>query len=398
MLGEDMAEGDWVPAKEISKSALGTYHYDKIVTAITNDGFDPGYMFSPPSQSCRSISNLLTDDKNLRICRDQAATQIYEWVPQKCDLLPWDAKTFGESVRNKRVLFAGDSILKNLFQSLACQLESAGLVTVDTVEFGLIEPSESVAEKVRDVRKVLAEEGAWRDVHLKVYNATLRYLRSEWLVEVSKQENSTLFYPSLQLSDAIQTALPDVDLLILETGAWWNNGKATLENGRFFGYSDENFPYGQGFSQFGMAMWNVCDEITTSYPDLPIVWATSPMYHYNCHKYSRPGRDLDEVLTKGVGTIGFDYGRINAINNAIRTMLWHHKHSRRLHLLPMMEMAMQRGDSHPGTSDKTDFESGQSFRDCLHYCMPGVPDFWNQALLTLLNKMDSPSHPKNWAQ
>ena len=384
MLGEDMAEGDWQAIQDLGLSALGNYTYDKTVPAISSDGFDPGYMFSPTSRSCRSISDMLTDEKALRskfsvdtislsvvnnacmpsiailrcdvisfsVCRDQAKYQTYEWVPNKCDFRPWSAIHFAESVRNKHVVFAGDSILKNLFQSLVCQLESAGLLTLGSAEFGLSEPSNKNIERLREVRKVLAQEGAWRLVHLVDYNATLRFLRSEWLVEVTKDDASNLFIPSFELSDAIKAALPEADLLILETGAWWNNGKTMLKNSRFFGYSDENFPYGQGYSHFVQAMWDVCDDVTSKYPELPIIWATSPMYHNNCHLYSGPGRDLDDVLAKGVGTVGFDYGRINAINRAVRALVWNHKNSRKLHLLPLME----RGDSHPGTGAPTDFE------------------------------------------
>lgn len=46
----------------------------------------------------------------------------WKWQPEKCDLPRIDAQSFLNAMRNRAMAFAGDSIARNQFQSLLCQL------------------------------------------------------------------------------------------------------------------------------------------------------------------------------------------------------------------------------------------------------------------------------------
>ena len=58
-------------------------------------------------------------------------------------------------------------------------------------------------------------------------------------------------------------------------------------------------------------------------------------------------------------------------------------------ILDAYSIARQRADAHPGPDPKTNRHGSlhpRAFDDCLHYCLPGVPDLYNGRLLTLLEK------------
>ena len=54
----------------------------------------------------------------------QAAWHEYdqEYRPHACALRPWDAAAFGACMRGRRIVLIGDSLMRQMFQSLACLL------------------------------------------------------------------------------------------------------------------------------------------------------------------------------------------------------------------------------------------------------------------------------------
>ena len=48
-------------------------------------------------------------------------------------------------------------------------------------------------------------------------------------------------------------------------------------------------------------------------------------------------------------------------------------------MLQITSMSASRGDAHVGN-----WSDHKSFTDCSHWCLPGVPDFWNEILLHYL--------------
>ena len=56
-------------------------------------------------------------------------------------------------------------------------------------------------------------------------------------------------------------------------------------------------------------------------------------------------------------------------------------------VLDAYAIARQRADAHPGPDPKTNRGGSlhpRAYDDCLHYCLPGVPDLYNGRLLRLL--------------
>ena len=65
------------------------------------------------------------------------------------------------------------------------------------------------------------------------------------------------------------------------------------------------------------------------------------------------------------------------------------QHAPWVRVLDAYSIARQRADGHPGPDPKTNMRGNlhkRAFDDCLHYCLPGVPDLYNGRLLHLLQQ------------
>ena len=55
------------------------------------------------------------------------------------------------------------------------------------------------------------------------------------------------------------------------------------------------------------------------------------------------------------------------------------------HILDITHMSEYRADAHPSTA------GGKKHDDCMHWCLPGITDTWNDLFVERLNNMKSRS-------
>ena len=65
------------------------------------------------------------------------------------------------------------------------------------------------------------------------------------------------------------------------------------------------------------------------------------------------------------------------MQTAIRRAVLKHARGTRIHVMDTLQLAAHRSDAHPGSLRNERY-------DCLHWCLPGVPDVWNAVLFNYL--------------
>lgn len=237
--------------------------------------------------------------------------------------------------------------------------------------------------------------------HFPSHNFTVSLVWAPFLVkaEVSEDENGvSSSEPQLHL-DVLEpnwtSQWESFDYVVISTGQWFFKTAIYLENEIVIGcHSCKNknlteitFEY-----SFRKSLGEVFQFITST-PHKPVVfyrtWAPS---HFENGEWSsggtcnrtlpfKPGEAGDREQDNNMWTV-----EIEEFSKAVGNK--EHNHTDRLKLLDTFGLSLLRPDGHPGPYRTFHpYEKGRTARvqnDCLHWCLPGPVDAWNDIIMQML--------------
>lgn len=138
----------------------------------------------------------------------------WRWKPRNCEIPRFDVHNLLEILRNKRIVFVGDSMSRTQWESLICLLMTG------------VQDKGSVYEvNGNKITKVIRFLG----VRFSSFNFTVEFYRSVFLVQHNwsskygiKRVRSTL---KLDKLDDISNEWINADVVIFNSGQWWVPGK-----------------------------------------------------------------------------------------------------------------------------------------------------------------------------
>ncbi|KAG6760089.1 hypothetical protein POTOM_036590 [Populus tomentosa] len=338
----------------------------------------------------------------LRNGRQDSLYQNWRWQPRDCSLPKFEPKLLLEKLKGKRLMFVGDSIHFNQWQSLICLVQSAippgkksldyaGYITVFKIEVNyLLDLCRIQLSAVSDNLSSLEDHGKPSD-----YNATLEFYWAPFLVESNSDP------PTMRDGKSDAIIMPesiskhgrnwkDVDYLIFNTYNWWLKYptmkvlRGSFDEGtteydkieRHIAYErvlrtwakwvEENVDptrtsifYSSLFPQhFRSSDWNNPDGINCAKETMPILNRTTP---------------VDVSTDRQVFAIAANVTRSMKVP---------------VHFLNVTTLSEYRKDAHTSVYTARDGKllspeqrsNPGIYADCLHWCLPGVPDTWNELL------------------
>ncbi|KAG0613202.1 hypothetical protein M758_6G085000 [Ceratodon purpureus] len=306
----------------------------------------------------------------------------WRWKPTDCELPRFDGFAFLELMRGKTLAFIGDSVTRNQYEALMCTLWQF------------------------DKPKPRGNRNFQRWV-FRAYDFNVVRLWSSWLVHVSTDEidfapaNMTKLHLDA-LDEKIAEFLPTFDVVVVASGHWWPKTAAYIVDGKVVGgqswWNSSSPKQHDVLSGYGVAMKTALKAIlaTPNYKGLTILRTYSPEHYEggawntggSCTGKTKPLNDSELAKNSYMDTL-YSH-QIAAVKEAEKV----EGNAERLRVMDITRPFSYRADGHPGPYRNHDpnkvVERGPDGKpppqDCLHWCMPGPIDTWNEYLFAMLKR------------
>ncbi|KAH7365591.1 hypothetical protein KP509_18G036300 [Ceratopteris richardii] len=314
-------------------------------------------------ESCKYINPLRNCLLNGRPDRDYL---YWRWKPFDCELPRFNASFFLEMLQGKRLAFVGDSLARDHGESLVCALTQ-------------------VAE---------ADKHEWQlKWFFPSYNFTLAILWAPYLIQYSVDQNDIAAL-HLDIPDREWTyQLQEFDISVFSTGYWHFRKGIFYANNTLLGGSDHaevNVTKFDFLTEFRMAMETVLRYIATEYRGVAFL-RTVTTDHFEHGLWDAGGKcNRTHPYASHDANMPWIQGQMNRvqIEEFEKAMALVNQGSPNLFLLNTTQSSFLRPDGHPDIYRGEEVPDSAP-HDCLHWCMPGPVDMWNQLLLYALQRLNT---------
>ncbi|XP_027068763.1 protein trichome birefringence-like 35 isoform X3 [Coffea arabica] len=297
--------------------------------------------------------------------------QYWRWQPLNCNLKRWNVTEMWEKLRGKRLMFVGDSLTRGQWISMVCLLQS--IIPAD--------------------KKSMTPQAQLTTFTAQDYNATVEFLWAPLLVESNSDDPvdhrlpERILRPDSILRHASQWK--DADILVFNSYLWWRQGPVKLL------WSNEDSGVceeidGLGGMELAMEAW--ADWMASDFDALnkQAFFVTMSPTHFlkeewepgsegNCYNERQP-ISSERYLGNGI-----HLPTMQIAEKVLRRL------SSKVSVLNITRLSDYRKDGHPTIYRKfwemlspETLSKPASYSDCIHWCLPGVPDVWNELLFQYL--------------
>ncbi|XP_045833071.1 protein trichome birefringence-like 38 [Trifolium pratense] len=268
----------------------------------------------------------------------------YSWKPNSCSLPRFNGEDFLNKWKGKKIMFVGDSLSLNMWESLACMIHAS--VPNATTSFS----------KKDSISTVIFQD----------YGVTIQLYRTPYLVDIIDEDvGKVLKLDSIKAGNAWL----GMDVLIFNSWHWWvHNGPASQ---------------GWDYIRDGPNLVRNMDRLDAFYKGLT-TWANwvdanvdptkTKVFFQGISPTHYQGEDWNEPKKTCSGEVeplpGPTYPAAlppatDVVNKVLKNM------KKQVYLLDITLLSELRKDAHPSVYTK---DHGI---DCSHWCLPGLPDTWN---------------------
>ncbi|KAG6500144.1 protein trichome birefringence-like 28 [Zingiber officinale] len=324
-------------------------------------------------EQCQYLSQQMSCSRN---GRPESMYQKWRWQPAGCSLPKFDARTMLEWLKGKRMVFIGDSMNRNQWESFVCLMQT-------------VVPPEARDRRVDGSRIIFT---------IKEHGASIEFYWAPFLVESNSDDpNIHNIAERIINPDAIEKHAvhwKGADVLVFNTYIWWMNTFETrvLRPGAQNWMEHEMIVRYQAYDRVLRTLTNWLDLNVDPTKTSVFFMSMSPTHSKSSDWGNRAGikcagerlpiTDMTGVSVDTDMNI-FALAKKALASPALRVPVT---------FVDITAMSERRKDAH--TSVFTVRQGAlltleqqakpAEFADCIHWCLPGLPDTWNQLLFVHL--------------
>lgn len=299
------------------------------------------------SSTCPFIRHEFSCQRNGRPDLDYST---FRWQPLSCKLARFNGLQFLKKNKGKKIMFVGDSLSLNQWQSLACMLHSS----------------------VPNSTYTLTTQGSISTYTFKEYGLELKLDRNVYLVDIVREKIGRV----LKL-DSINDGKNwvEMDTLIFNTWHWWSRrGPAQPWDLIQIGTNVTKDMDRVAAFEIALGTWGKWVDTVLNTKKTRVFFQGISPSHYKGVLWGEPA--AKSCVGQKEPLLGTKYpGGLPAEVGVLKRALG--KISKPVTLLDITMLSLLRKDAHPSVYG---LGGRNSSGDCSHWCLSGVPDTWNEIL------------------
>ncbi|XP_010553106.1 PREDICTED: protein trichome birefringence-like 3 [Tarenaya hassleriana] len=335
---------------------------------VYNRSIEPLYT----DESCPYIDRQFSCVKNGRPETDYLR---WEWRPDDCTLPRFSPELALNKLRGKTLLFAGDSLQRSQWESFVCLVNSV----------------------IPEGQKSMKRGKRHSVFRAKEYNASIEFYWAPFIVE-SNTDQPVIADPKKRIVkvDSLEERSKrweGADILVFNTYVWWMSG---LKVKALWG----SFPNGEEGAEaldtpvayrLGLKTWANWVDSTVDPNKTRVFFTTMSPTHTRSADWGKPNgtkcyNETEPIRKRRFWGSGSNKAMMGVVSGVVKRMKSH------VTFLNITQLSEYRIDAHASVYTETGGkiltaeERADPMRhaDCIHWCLPGLPDTWNQILLAHL--------------
>ncbi|VFQ89473.1 unnamed protein product [Cuscuta campestris] len=300
----------------------------------------------------------------LKYGRPDKSFLYYAWKPAaaaaagSCSLPRFEGGDLLKRWRGKRIMYVGDSLSLNMWQSMACMLHSAAVAAAARASFSY------------------ARNAPIPYVTFKDYDLTIHFYHSNYLVDLVKEtKGMVLNLDSIQQGGDVWKSM---DVLIFNSWHWWTH-TGTSQPWNFVQDGTNSYQDMDRLEAFhkGLTTWGKWVDQNVDPQRTKVYFMGISPSHYMGKEWGSPSKTCRGEKLPVEGSMYPAAGEASGPEEVVKKVL--NGIRKPVYLLDITLLSELRKDAHP-----SNYSGNHPGLDCSHWCLPGVPDTWNHLLYASL--------------
>lgn len=343
--------------------------------------YDESYVLYLPGEC-----NFSSADFNCqRNGRKDAKYPRWRWQPRDCNLPRFNASELLEKLRGKRLVYVGDSINRNQWESMLCILRRA--VPEGGGSFRAANGGRTVAYVIHSYN--CSVELSWAPFLVRQHKIPA-YINAT--SNTTTKESETL---QIDTIDELAQDWKQAHILVFNTGHWWTHPEPKKginyfeEGGLVHPHMEEPVAFEKALRTWATWVDANIDPLHTQ-----VFFRTYSPVHFNGRMWGKKegGGCFNE--SEPIAKVEEEEGRRNADMKRVwaAQKVMEEVKKVRVKFVNITWISLHRKDAHVSVYNNRDGNTQRiaankndyTKADCSHWCLPGLPDVWNHLLSLLI--------------